>query len=122
MPGIAQWKQVILPLATQADAADTSVGGAGAAAAITYAAAPGLAHVVDAIVWSYSAAPTGGSLTIADGATPILQADITAAGPGSLTFPVPLMGTAGNALTVTLAAPGGAVVGKLNVRHRVQTP
>ncbi len=40
---------------------------------------------------------------------------ITAAGPDFIPFPVPKKGTANTAMIITLAAPGGAVVGKVNV-------
>lgn len=64
-------------------------------------------------VWSYSAAPTGGRLYVNDGGDTIFDVDVTAAGPGAMQLP-PLRGTAGNAMTVNLAAGGATIVGKLN--------
>lgn len=89
---------------------------AATAAVVTLAAATGKRHHVTAIVWSYSAAPTGGRLTVAFGATTVLDITITAAGPGSLSFPSPLRNPDANeAVTVTLASGAGAVEGKVTV-------
>jgi hypothetical protein len=64
------------------------------------------------VYWSYSAAPTGGGLTITnDGDT--FDVDITAAGPGFLPFYAPLGKS--SAMVVTLKAGGPGVVGKINV-------
>jgi hypothetical protein len=92
-----------------------STGSAGAATTITLAAATNYAFTIQDIQWSYSAAPTGGKLTIANDGVTELEFDITAAGPGSLSLYFP--GTVSKAVVVTLAAPGGAVVGKLNVQY-----
>lgn len=57
-----------------------------------------------------TATASGVSITI----SPIVfDMDITAAGP--ITLPVKRTGTAGNAMSVTLAAGGSAVVGKVNI-------
>lgn len=95
--------------------ADSHFPAADTAAVVTYAAVPTKRHVITGVAWSYSAAPTGGSLTIADGATTIHQVAITAAGPGSIEFPRPIAGEINTAMTVTLAAGSGTVVGKVNV-------
>lgn len=87
---------------------------ANTAVVVTVAALPSQQHVLAGVAWSYSATPTGGKLTIADGSTTVLEVDITAGGPGSLYLP-PLGGTTNTALVVTLAAGSGAVVGKLTV-------
>lgn len=87
------------------------------AAIITLAAATGTRHVVHKIFGSYSAAPTGGSLTIAStvgGNAVSMVVAITAAGPFDFDFPVPIQGDENTAITLTLAAPGGTVVGKIN--------
>jgi len=104
---------------------DSVAGAAGAQAQISYAAgAAGVQHCLGGIAWSYSAAPTGGGLKIEDGSGNIVfQIDITAAGPGYIPFTPPKKGTAATALIVTLFAPGGAVVGKLNVlNHWTEGP
>lgn len=89
-----------------------------AAATVTYPAVPGLRNAITSVLVSYSAAPTGGRLTVLDGATVILDADVTAAGPTTFQFARPLTGSAGTAMSVTLAAGGGTVVGKVTVLGR----
>lgn len=89
--------------------------GAGASVAITIAADAVRRRVIDAVHFSYSAAPTGGRLTIASGAQATYDVDITAAGPGQVTFPGGFKGLAATSLVVTLAGGGGAIVGKLNI-------
>lgn len=85
-------------------------------AVVTLAAVAEKRHHITSIAYSYSAAPTGGRLTVACGATTVLDLAITAAGPGQLTFPSPLRNSDANeAVTVTLASGAGAVEGKLTV-------
>jgi hypothetical protein len=84
-----------------------------AAAVVTLAAPTRGRKAVAYVVWSYSAAPTGGRLTMASGSDTFFDVDITAAGPGALK-PVPLPGESETSIVVTLAAGGAAVVGKLN--------
>lgn len=97
----------------------TSAGGAAVAKTITgVAGQSGLAVLrtwLCAIQWSYSAAPTGGRLSITDDGNSIFDVDITAAGPGG--FQICLPGTAGKDMVVTLAGGGGAIVGKLNLQY-----
>lgn len=101
-------------LASKLDAAGN------AAAAITVAAETENYWVLDFISWSYSAAPTGGKLTVTINAVSVYEVDITAAGPGVIDFAHhPLYtGVKNQALVVTLAAGGGTVVGKVNIRYR----
>lgn len=107
-------------LPTKATTADTGTAAANTAVVITYAAAVGYQHAIEQIVASYSATPTGGALTIEDGAgTTVFQVDLAGAGPHNIPFDPPLMGSEGTALIVTLAAGSGTVVGKLNARHRL---
>ena len=58
--------------------------------------------------------------TVADGATTILEFDIT--GPGSQLPALPdggISGTTGNAMTITLAAGGTASVGRLSIAYTI---
>lgn len=98
---------------------DTNVPSAATAAVLSYSASAGVAHGVFDITWSYSAAPTGGRLTMADGSDTILDIDITSAGPGQVRFDKGRRGHSGRAMTITLASGAGAVVGKLNASHYV---
>lgn len=112
----------LAPLRGGADPATTNeihVPAAATAAVLTFNAETDTAHVIYDVAWSYSGAPTGGRLTIADGSDTILDLDITAAGPGSITFGRGKQGHAGRAMTITLASGAGAVVGKLNASHGV---
>jgi hypothetical protein len=96
-------------------AANMAVPAGDTAASVIFALVADLSHVISGIAWSYSATPTGGNLQVIDGTTTILSLDVTAAGPGFLQFNPPLKNTAGAALTVTLAAGGGVVAGKVAV-------
>ncbi len=101
--------------------ADITTPAANLAATITYAAAgAGRAHVLHQLDASYSAAPTGGRLTVQNGATTIFDVDINAAGPQRFVFDPPILGSANSALTITLAAGGTGISGKLNA-GRTQT-
>lgn len=91
------------------------------AAIITLAAEAGTRHVLDEVFGSYDASPTAGSLTIAltvEGAAVSLVVAITATGPFDFVFAQPLQGDVGTAITITLAAAGAAVTGKLNALTR----
>lgn len=112
--GYFRWLEIVdEPDATTPD--ETATGAGGQATTITYTADNDAAHVISGLAWSYSAAPTGGNISIADGADTVFDMPVTAAGPGWITFNPPKRGHAGNAMVITLAAPGGAVVGKVNV-------
>lgn len=67
------------------------------------------------VIWSYSAAPTGGRLTVAVNGAVVVDIDITAAGPGFL--PLPEIRTPGvnQQVVVTLYSGGGSVVGKVSL-------
>jgi hypothetical protein len=96
---------------------------ANTAAVCTCAADADRVNVLTSVQWSYSAAPTGGSLQVESVSGTIVWGPhaITAAGLGSLRFDPPIMNTNKNeALIVTLAAPGGTVVGALSIQaHRI---
>lgn len=90
------------------------------AAVITVPATPGRLSSLKGVTLSYNAAPTGGRLTIVDGAATVLDIDITAAGPLHIPFSDGLLSAARNTTwTITLAAAGAAVTGKLNARYAV---
>jgi hypothetical protein len=93
------------------------------AAVITYAAAgAGKVNCLGGVYWSYNATPTNGNLQIADGANVIVNIDITAAGAGFLPFTPPKKGSVNTALTITLAAGGAGVSGKINATQWVEGP
>lgn len=99
-------------------AAGDTAAGTNAAATITLAAVAGMRHAISGILWSYSAAPTGGRLTITNGGVTVEDIDITGSGPGVLAFDPAKLGDTGAAVVVTLAAGGAAVVGKVNLLGR----
>jgi hypothetical protein len=67
------------------------------------------------VVWSYSAAPTGGRLTITSTGQPTFDVDTPATGLNQLDPTQTFRGQPGQTVVVTLAAPGSTVIGKLNV-------
>ena len=111
--------QLLDPFATL-DSKPTTIVAATAAAntavVITLAAQTGYRHYLVQLIWSYSATPTGGRVTITGLKGDDYDWDITAAGPGPANFP-PIAGDVSTAVVVTLAAGSGAVVGKLNVAY-----
>ena len=105
---------VVLALQTKEAVAAHIATGTNAAATITIAAAGAdVSNLVSGVSWSYNGLPTGGRITISDGETIVYDIDITAAGTGFL--PVMRKGSANTAMTVTLAAGGSGVVGKINL-------
>lgn len=93
-----------------------ATGSAGAAATITLAAG-GAAQVrcLQGVVWSYSAAPTGGRLTIASSGQATLDVDTPAVGLNQLDPTQTFRGMPGQTVVVTLAGGGASVVAKLNI-------
>lgn len=92
---------------------------ADAAATATKAANADQFWVVDWITWSYEGGTPTGNLIVTLGSTTVLDVDIVAAGPGQLIFDKPLyVGTKNEALTITLAAGGTGVTGKVSARIR----
>lgn len=89
---------------------------AATAAVVTLAAVAGKRNVLGRITGSYSAAPTGGLLTVEDGAgTVVWRVAITAAGPFDFAFDPPQHGSTNTAMIVTLASGAGSVEGLVNV-------
>lgn len=118
----AEGKLALMPIASTDLVAtnEVHVPAAATPAVLTYAASVDVAHVLSEVTWSYSAAPTGGSLIIADGSDTIFKVAITAAGPDQVIFPRGKRGHSGRAMTVTLASGGGAVEGIVNATHYTQ--
>lgn len=77
---------------------------------------PGVKRTIKHVSWSLSASPaTAVALTFSSGNT-VYQVDITTGGPGFIGFPEQgWPGEEGTAITVTLAAAGASIVGKLNI-------
>jgi hypothetical protein len=95
--------------------------GTDTAAVATQAADAEQFWCIDWIRWSYSAAPTGGKVTVAVGGVTIDEFDVTAGGPGIMRYDPPLYvpeQTLNQAVVVTLAAAGAGITGKLLVRGR----
>jgi hypothetical protein len=91
------------------------------AAVITLAADASTRHVVDKVFGGYDATPTGGLLTIALtvlGSAVSLVVPLPVAEPFDLDFIAPLQGDLNTAITLTLAAGGNSVTGKLNALTR----
>ena len=95
----------VLKASAQATAAD---------AVITLNAAPSNhKNHLSRIIWSYSAAPTGGRLTIAVAGVTVGTWAITAAGPAPLGVNI----RDARPMTITLASGGGGVVGDIYVEY-----
>lgn len=97
----------------------SAVSGAGAAVSITLAADANVPNIIGRIFYSYTAAPTGGQLTIQDvSGTTVFQMAIVAGGPGVFDFEFmpPCNAVANSQLIVTLAGGGGSIVGSLYVQ------
>jgi len=85
------------------------------AAVITYGAVAGQRHRLTKLSASYNAAPTAGNLLVQDGATTVHSEDLSAAGVDQVPLPGGgIQGSVNTAMTITLAAAGAAVTGKLN--------
>lgn len=110
----------ILYAGAEVDTAHVAAPGANAQAQVTFAAVAGSRHMFEYVAWSYDDDPTGGNLTIHDGAgNTWFNIDITSKGPGFIPF-TPEMSPVGSALYVTLTAGGAGISGKVNVMgHRL---
>lgn len=97
---------------------NTNTSAANAAATVTFPAAAGLSNVISGIAFSYNGNPTGGRVTISDGANIVFDIDVTSSGAGFFPFAAPVKGSVNTALTVTLAAGGAGVIGKVSVFSR----
>lgn len=89
--------------------------GTNTSVAVTLSATAQYRHYIAQVLWSYSAAPTGGSLSISGlPGNETLSFDIVSGGPGTVLFP-PLVGALSSQVVVTLTAGGVGIAGKLNV-------
>lgn len=88
-------------------------------ATVTFLLQGGTRLQVTRVCWSYSADPTGGGLSMTGVSVPP-ELDITKGGPGALSFDAAFALKA-TTVTVSLAAGGGGVVGKLYV-EAIRTP
>lgn len=74
---------------------------------------PGKRWYVVLVTVGYSAAPTGGLLTVLESANPVFRVPIADARPTAV---APLLrGAPGNAMTITLSAGGSGITGYANV-------
>ena len=98
------------------NAANRATAAANAVVTLTKSAVDLMAHVVSWITVSYSGTPTGGGITVQDGAgNTIFDADIANAGVTHFAWDPPLRGQVDTDLIVTLKAGGAGVVGKINI-------
>ena len=83
------------------------------AAVVTLAASSEKHIYLHRIQWSYDGTPTGGKITVQDGAggTTLWEQAITAAGPGGQDPDE--LGSVNTAMVITLAAGGAGVTGRL---------
>ena len=94
---------------------DVSAPGPNVQAQVGYPGRHEILHCISGIAWSYDGEPTGGNLQVAYGANVVLNLDIVCAGPGFIPFVPPKTGYQGLQLTITLAAGGAGVSGKLSI-------
>ena len=89
------------------------------AAVLSYGGVGDWCHLLAAIHWSYAGSGTlaGGNLLVQDGSDTVFSQDITSQGAGFAEFNPPKRISAGGTLTITLAAGGSNVTGKVNALH-----
>lgn len=92
---------------------------ANASSVVTLPAVVGQRRIIESVQWSYSAAPLTGNLQIADGTNIYLDLDVTAAGAGGLTMCITAL--VNSAMTITLAAGGSGIIGKLAVQSTCES-
>ena len=102
-------------IAQSAASGNITAPAANAAATVTLAApGAGRYNVVASVEWSYDDDPTGGQLTITDGAVTVFDIYITDGGPGFFQWVPPKRFSTNSAVTVTLAAGGAGISGTIN--------
>lgn len=95
----------------------TATSSAGGAATITLSGVTDAVQILNCLWFSYSADPTNGGITITIDGVTFLDHHITKSGPGPLPLNRMNDGKTGSEVVITLAAGGGAVVGKLTVQY-----
>ena len=120
LPVVIASDQTAIPVTTIAGYVDASTDdvhapAANTAAIVLYPATPTVYHVISGLAWSYDAAPTGGNITIVMNGSTVFDLDVTTLGPGFFPFEPPKRFGVGDAVSVTLAAAGLAVTGKVSV-------
>ena len=98
-------------------AGDIDVPAVNVAAVVMYPAPAALSHVITGVAWSYSGGiPVGGRLTIVTTTHgTVFDIDIAEEGAGIVLFLSPKIAAPTDVMTVTLAAGGAAIFGKVNV-------
>ncbi len=95
-------------------ASTNCVSGTNAAAVVTLAAAgSAFCNAISGVAVSYSGTPTGGYVKVQNGSAVVFDVDIAAGGPTIIDFGSLLVGSANTAMTITLAAGGSGIVGRL---------
>lgn len=94
---------------------DAVTASANTAVVMTLAADANLRWVIESLDFGYSATPTGGKLTIATTGT-VFEIAVPDASLHSKDFNPPIRAAKNQAVTITLAAGSGAVIGFLAVR------
>lgn len=105
----------IPPSAVACETGDVHAPGSNAAAVVTYAAVAGECHVISGIAWSYVGGTPVGNLKVEDGSSTVFSMDISSAGAGFIPLLPFKKGTVATAMTVTLAAGGSGVTGKVSI-------
>jgi len=104
-----------VPVTQTPSTPSSATAAANTAVVLTINAVAGQSQRLTSLSFSYSAAPTAGSLTVVVNAVTILQLDVTAAGPVTVQLPDGgLECQSGQSVVITLAAAGAAVVGRVN--------
>jgi hypothetical protein len=105
-----------LPAAPTTVLTQVSANGTNAIASVTLPAAPsGQRHIIQTVTASYSAAPTGGGLTIAGGPLiPVTQPGVTFLSDLGIAGPI------AGSITASLAPGGGGVIGVIVVGYKTE--
>ena len=109
---IVQLTQMILDLNIFDGDTSKLANASNALATIALAAQSGKRWNIGVVTAGYSAAPTGGLLTVYEGGNPIFQVPITDAGPTPVL--IYRRGAPGNAMSIVLSAGGSGITGYLN--------
>lgn len=101
-----------------ANSGDVLVGADNTAISLVYAGSGVLRHYLGSVTFGYNATPASGRMTISDGSNVIHDEFVASAGAQTRMFAEPKAITAGNALTISLAAGGPSVKGSITVDER----